>query len=57
MRLQWKWTIPNVLSLLRIGILPVFVVLYMQSCVQADAKRRFVAFALLGMKSVLIFRK
>lgn len=52
MRLQWKWTIPNVLSLLRIGILPVFVVLYMQSCVQEDAKRRFIAFSLLVLSGV-----
>lgn len=28
---KWEWTIPNVLSLIRIGLLPVFAVLYLKS--------------------------
>jgi len=30
MKLEWKWTIPNVLSLMRIALIPVFAVLYLQ---------------------------
>ncbi len=28
---KWQWTVPNVLSLVRIGLLPVFAVLYLNS--------------------------
>ena len=31
LNVKWKWTIPNVLSLLRIALLPVFAVLYLNS--------------------------
>jgi cardiolipin synthase len=31
LNVQWKWTIPNVLSLLRIALLPPFAVLYLNS--------------------------
>ncbi len=31
MNVKWEWTIPNVLSLLRIALLPVFAVLYLNS--------------------------
>ncbi len=31
MQLKWQWTIPNVLSLLRIALIPVFATLYLQS--------------------------
>ena len=31
MKLKWVWTVPNVLSLLRIALVPVFAVLYLQS--------------------------
>lgn len=38
MQLQWKWTVPNALSLLRMAILPVFIVLYIRSCsIDSDA--------------------
>lgn len=29
MQLKWKWTIPNILSLMRIALIPVFAVLYL----------------------------
>lgn len=29
--LEWKWTIPNVLSLVRLALLPVFAVVYLKS--------------------------
>ena len=31
MRLKWEWTVPNILSLFRIALIPVFVVLYLKS--------------------------
>ena len=31
MKLKWVWTVPNVLSLLRIALVPVFAVLYLMS--------------------------
>lgn len=31
---KWEWTIPNVLSLVRIGLLPVFALLYLKSTAQ-----------------------
>ncbi len=31
MRLKWEWTIPNVLSLFRIALVPLFAVLYLKS--------------------------
>lgn len=31
MRLKWEWTIPNILSLFRIALVPVFAVLYLKS--------------------------
>ncbi len=31
MKLKWVWTVPNVLSLMRIAMVPVFMVLYLQS--------------------------
>lgn len=31
MQLKWQWTIPNILSLIRIALIPVFAVLYMKS--------------------------
>lgn len=31
MKLKWVWTVPNVLSLLRIALIPVFAVLYLMS--------------------------
>lgn len=30
-RLKWSWTIPNILSLVRLALLPVFAVLYLKS--------------------------
>ncbi|MBQ9414729.1 MAG: CDP-alcohol phosphatidyltransferase family protein [Clostridia bacterium] len=34
MKVKWVWTIPNVLSLLRIALVPVFAVLYLKSAEQ-----------------------
>lgn len=31
MNIEWKWNIPNLLSLLRILLVPVFVILYLLS--------------------------
>lgn len=31
LNIKWRWTIPNILSLLRIALLPVFAVLYLSS--------------------------
>ena len=31
MKLKWQWTVPNVLSLFRIALVPVFAVLYLKS--------------------------
>ena len=31
MKLKWEWTIPNILSLFRIALVPVFAVLYLKS--------------------------
>ncbi len=47
MHIQWKWTIPNILSLIRIAILPVFVVLYLTSCETGNMGMQYVSFALL----------
>lgn len=47
MRMQWKWTIPNVLSLLRIAILPIFVIVYVRSCMLDSMALMCVAGALL----------
>ena len=30
-QIKWEWTIPNLLSILRLLLLPVFVVLYLMS--------------------------
>lgn len=34
MHIQWKWTIPNALSLLRLALIPVFAVLYLNGRVE-----------------------
>ena len=34
LNVKWEWTIPNVLSLIRIGLLPVFALLYLKSPAQ-----------------------
>ncbi len=47
MHIQWKWTIPNILSLIRIAILPIFVVLYLKSTDIGSLGMQYVAFALL----------
>ncbi len=47
MQIQWKWTVPNVLSLLRIGILPVFIILYIRSCTIDSVTLMYTAFGLL----------
>lgn len=47
MHLQWKWTIPNVLSLIRIALLPVFIVMYMYSCELQSKPLQYAAFGLL----------
>ncbi len=47
MQIQWKWTVPNVLSLLRIGILPVFIILYIRSCAMDSTALMYTAFGLL----------
>ncbi len=36
MKLKWEWTIPNLLSLFRIVLVPVFAVLYLNSEKQSD---------------------
>jgi cardiolipin synthase len=47
MHIQWKWTIPNVLSLIRIAILPLFVVLYLTGTQMDNERMQYVAFVLL----------
>lgn len=47
MHIQWKWTIPNVLSLIRIAILPVFVVLYLTGNQTENEMMQYIAFGLL----------
>ncbi len=47
MQIQWKWTVPNVLSLVRIGILPVFIFLYIRSCNVDSVVLMYTAFGLL----------
>ena len=47
MPIQWKWTIPNILSLIRIAILPVFVVLYLNGAEAGNMTMQYVSFALL----------
>ena len=34
LQVKWEWTIPNLLSLIRIGLLPVFALLYLKSTAQ-----------------------
>lgn len=52
MRIQWKWTVPNVLSLLRIAILPVFIILYIRSCVVDSTTMLYTAFGLLVLSGL-----
>lgn len=52
MQIQWKWTVPNVLSLLRIAILPVFIILYIRSCVIDSAALMYTAFGLLVLSGL-----
>ncbi len=52
MQLQWKWTIPNVLSLIRIAILPVFIVLYIWSCNTGSDAMQYAAFGLLALSGL-----
>ena len=47
MHIQWKWTVPNVLSLLRIAILPAFIILYLFSREYQSDAMQYTAFALL----------
>lgn len=49
MQIQWKWTVPNVLSLIRIAILPIFIVMYIWSRnVDSDAMQ-YASFGLLAL--------
>lgn len=52
MQIQWKWTVPNVLSLLRIAILPVFIILYIRSCTLDSAVLMYTAFGLLVLSGL-----
>lgn len=52
MHIQWKWTVPNILSLIRIAILPLFVVLYLKSCENGNAAMQYSSFALLAASGV-----
>ena len=52
MQLQWKWTIPNILSLIRIAILPVFVFMYILSCNTANMALQYAAFVLLAVSGL-----
>ena len=52
MQIQWKWTVPNVLSLLRIAILPVFIILYIRSCTLDSAALMYTAFGLLVLSGL-----
>lgn len=52
MHLQWKWTIPNMLSLLRIAILPVFVFMYILSCNTDNSILQYAAFGLLALSGL-----
>lgn len=52
MQLQWKWTVPNVLSLLRIAILPVFIVMYIWSCNTDSGVMQYAAFGLLALSGL-----
>ncbi len=52
MQIQWKWTIPNVLSLLRIAILPIFIILYIRSCTLDSAALMYTAVALLVLSGL-----
>ncbi len=52
MHIQWKWTIPNVLSLLRIVILPIFIVLYIWSCHIDSQTMQYAAFGLLVLSGL-----
>ncbi len=52
MQLQWKWTIPNVLSLIRIAILPIFIVMYIWSRNTADDTMQYAAFGLLVLSGL-----
>ncbi len=52
MQVQWKWTVPNVLSLLRIGILPVFIILYIRSCILDSVTLMYTAFGLLVLSGL-----
>ena len=47
MPIQWKWTIPNILSLIRIAIIPLFVVLYLNGAEAGNMTMQYVSFALL----------
>lgn len=52
MQIQWKWTIPNVLSLLRIAILPIFIILYIQSCTLDSLPLMYTAAGLLVLSGL-----
>ena len=49
LHVEWKWNIPNVLSLVRIALIPVFMVLYMTGY----DEWAFVALAVSGLTDVL----
>lgn len=52
MNLQWKWTIPNVLSLIRIAILPIFIVMYIWSRNIDNDTMQYAAFGLLVLSGL-----
>lgn len=52
MHIQWKWTIPNILSLIRIAILPVFIWMYILSCNTGNAALQYAAFGLLALSGL-----
>ncbi len=52
MEIRWKWTIPNILSLVRIAILPVFIILYIQSCNLQSSALLYTAFGLLVLSGI-----
>lgn len=49
LHIEWKWNVPNVLSLVRIALIPVFMVLYMNH----HDEWAFVALALSGLTDML----
>lgn len=56
MRIQWKWTVPNVLSLLRLVLIPVFAVLYLNGRI-AEAVVTLVVSGLTDMADGFIARR